>query len=258
MLQQTGTPDAIACQAISCAEGPGQLRQARGQARPRQARQGGSTMLEFAIVIWVLVLLLGGTFDLGMTLIRALQASELVREAGILQVDDIVAPTDSVDLSLTTTQEILLRTAPSLGLALTNGTYAPNPNGNGVIILSKIINVGPLECATGVGNSFDGTTKTCPNLGSYVFARRITIGNTAQGTSAYGNPSDTPNSSGNLTDYQICMDAGDIISGTLPSYLTATVTADQFTLVSELFVNTRGMNLFQITAANAIYMRNFS
>jgi len=91
-----------------------------------------------------------------------------------------------------------------------------------------------------------------------VIARRITIGNTAQGSSAYGNPSDTPNSSGNLTDYQICMDTGNVVTGTLPSYITASVTADQFTLVSELFVNTSGMNIFAITAANAIYMRNFS
>jgi hypothetical protein len=249
MSQQT-IPDAISSQLT-----PGSV---PGVARPRQLRQGGSTMLEFAVVVWVLVLLLAGSFDLGMTLIRALQASELVREAGILQVDDIVAPTDSVDLSLTSTQEILLRTAPSLGLSKTDGTYAPNPNGNGVIVLSKIMNVGPLECSIGVGNSFDGTTRTCPNLGSYVIARRITIGNTAQGASVYGNPSDTPNSSGNLSDYQICMDPGNIITGTLPSYITSTVTADQFTLVSELFVNTSGMNLFQITAANAIYMRNFS
>jgi hypothetical protein len=54
------------------------------------------------------------------------------------------------------------------------------------------------------------------------------------------------------------MDTGNVVTGTLPSYITASVTADQFTLVSELFVNTSGMNIFAITAANAIYMRNFS
>src|ERR1700683_2069998 len=102
MPQDIGTPDAIACELIPCGAGPRQARrrarlQARRQmrparprqARPRQTRQGGSPMLEFAIVVWVLVLLLAGSFDVGMTLIRALQASELVREAGILQVDDI-------------------------------------------------------------------------------------------------------------------------------------------------------------------------
>jgi len=226
--------------------------------RPGRAGQRGSTMLEFAVVVWTLVFMLAGSFDIGMTLIRSLQASELVREAGILQVDDIVAPTDSVDLSLASTQKVLLRVAPSLGLAKTDGTYAPDPNGKGEIVLTKIINVGPLECAIGVGNSFDGTTTTCPNLGSYVIARRIVIGNTAKGTSAYGNPSDTPNSAGNLTDTQICKDTGNVISGTLPSYLVSTVTADQFTLISELFVDTSQMNLFQITSADHIYMRNFS
>jgi hypothetical protein len=169
-----------------------------------------------------------------------------------------VAPTDSVDLSLTSTQKVLLRTGPSLGLALTDGTYAPNPSGKGVIILSKIINVGPLECSTGVGNSFDGTTKTCPNLGSYVIARRIVIGNTAKGSSLYGNPSDTPGSSGNLTDAQICQDTGNVISAPLPSTIVSTVTADQFTLLSELFVDTSQVNIFKIIASNNIYMRNFS
>lgn len=215
-------------------------------------------MLEFAVVIWSLLFLLAGSFDVGMTLIRALQASELVANAGVLQVDDIVAPTDSVDLSLLSTQKVLLRTGPSLGLAMTDGTYAPNPNGNGVIVLSKIINVGPLECSTGIGTSFDGTTKTCPNLGSYVIARRITIGNTAKGSSTFGNPSDTPDSSGNLTDAEICKDTGNVISASLPATIVAAVTADQFTLVSELFVDTSKMNIFSIVAANKIYMRNFS
>jgi hypothetical protein len=226
--------------------------------RPRHARQRGSTLLESAVVFWTLVILLAGSFDVGMTLIRALQASELVREAGILQVDDIVAPTDSVDLSLTSTQKVLLRTGPSLGLATTDGTYAPNPSGSGVIVLSKIINVGPLECSIGVGNKFDGTTATCPNLGSYVIARRIVIGNTAKGSSLYGNPSDTPSANGNLTDAQICQDTGNVISGSLPSYSVSTVTADQFTLVSELFVDTSQANIFKIIDANSIYMRNFS
>jgi Flp pilus assembly protein TadG len=220
-------------------------------------RQSGNTMLEFAVVVWILLFLLAGSFDVGMTLIRSLQASELVRNASILQVDDSVNPTDSVDLSLASTQAVLLRTAPSLGLAIA-GTFAPNPSGNGVVILSKILNVGPLTCSSGVGSSFDGTTNTCPNLGSYVIARRINIGNTAQGTSTFGNPSDTPNSEGNLTEYQICMDTGNQISTALPSYISTAVTADQYTVVSELFVNTTGMSIFNIVTANYIYLRNFS
>jgi len=223
-----------------------------------RTRRAGNTMLEFAAVVWILLFLLAGSFDGGMAFIRALQASELVRNASILQVDDAVAPTDSVDLSLASTQTVLLRTAPSLGLAKTDGTYAPNPSGNGVVILSKIMNVGPIECSLGVGTSFDGTTATCPNLGSYVIARRIVIGNSSRGTSVFGNPADTPDSSGNLTDAQICKDTGNQISGSLPTYLQSTVGADQFTVVSELFVNTSGMGIFNIMTANNIYMRNFS
>jgi hypothetical protein len=214
-------------------------------------------MLEFALVAWILVMMLAGTFDVGIALIRSLQASELVREANILQVDDVVAPTDSVDLSLESTQAVLLRTAPSLGLAMP-GTYDPNPNGNGVVILSKILNVGPIECSTGIGTAFDGTTNTCPNLGSYVIARRIVIGNSNQGTSMYGNPSDTPNSSGNLTAAQICLDTGNIITAALPTTIQGSVPEDSYTIVSELFVNMANMSIFKVVTANNIYMRNFS
>lgn len=227
-----------------------------GSARsPRKRR--GNMILEFAVVIWILLFLLAGSFDVGMTLIRSLQASELVRNASLLQVDDAVNPGDSVDLALASTQAVLLRTAPSLGLAMPT-TYAPNPNGNGVVILSKILNVGPLTCSNGVGSSFDGTTATCPNLGSYVIARRINIGNTSQGSSTFGNPSDTPNSEGNLTALQICMDTGNQITTPLPSYISSAVGADQYTVVSELIVNTAGMSIFNILTSNYIYMRNFS
>jgi len=210
-------------------------------------------LLEGAIVIWCLVMMLAGTFDVSMTMIRALQASELVREANILQVDDVVAPSDSVDLSLTSTQNVLLRTAPSLGLSNANST-----SGNGVVFLTKIINVGPIECSVGIGNSFDGTTTTCPNLGSYVIARRIVVGNTSKGSSVYGSPSDTPNSSGYLTDAQICSDTGNVISTALPTGIQTSVTADQYTLVCELYVDTSSLGLFKVVTANNIYFRNFS
>jgi hypothetical protein len=221
--------------------------------RRRSARQGGNLILEGAIVVWCLLIMLAGTFDVSMTLIRSLQASELVREANILQVDDVVAPSDSVDLSLASTQAVLLRTAPSLGLSNANTT-----SGNGIVILTKVINVGPIECSIGIGNGFDGTKGTCPNLGSYVIARRISIGNTTIGSSAYGNPLDSTNSSGYLTDAQICNDTGNVISTALPAGIQSAVGADQYTLICELYVNTSSMGVFQVITANNIYMRNFS
>jgi len=230
---------------------------AKPENKRRRARQSGNMMLEFAVVSSTLLFLLAGSVDVGMSLIRSLQASEMVRDANILQVDYAVAPSDGVNLALESTQAVLLRVAPSLGMAQ-SGTYDPNTSGNGVMILTKIYNVGPIECSVGIGTSFDGTTKTCPNLGSYVIMRRITIGNTSQGTSLFGNPSDTPNSNGNLTDYQVCEDTGNQISGTLPSTISTTVTTDNYTLVSELYVNMSSMTLFHIIDANTLYIRNFS
>src|SRR5271170_3025630 len=137
--------------------------------RRRLTRQRGNTMMEFAAVSWILVFLLAGVFDVGMSLFRALQASDLVRNAAVLSVNDSIAPTPTVDLSVLSTQEVLLRTAPSLGMTI-SGTPQPNPNGPGVVILTKVYQVGTNECNLGV-TGFDGTTNTCPNLGSYVIGR---------------------------------------------------------------------------------------
>jgi len=220
-------------------------------------------MLEFAAVSWILVFLLGGSFELGMTLVRALQASDLVRNANILQVDDVIAPQNGVDLSIVSTQRVLFRTAPSLGLT-TPGTSDPNPNGNGVVYLSKVFHVGTNECATGIGTGFDQTSEatkhaTCANYDSYVFGRYIAIGNTGKGASVLGSPGDTPGSDGNLTASQMCRDSGNVIAtGTLNNYNIPLPGADQFTLVSEIWVDVSQYVLFRLSSSNMIYMRNVS
>jgi hypothetical protein len=84
------------------------------------------------------------------------------------------------------------------------------------------------------------------------------IGNASQGTSIYGNPSDTPNASGNLTAAQICLNTGNVIITALPPTVESSVPEDSFAIVSELFVNMTNMSLFKIVTANNIYMRNFS
>jgi hypothetical protein len=226
-------------------------------------RERGSIFLEVAVVSWVLIFLLAGAFEVGMTLIRALQASDLIRNASILQVDDVVSPNDGVDLSVLSTQRVLFRTAPNLGLTKA-GTSDPDPNGNGVVYLAKVLHVGPLECSTGIGAAFDQTNQstmkaTCPNYDSYVFARYIVIGNTSKGSSVMGHPSDTTASDGTLTASQICSDTGNVISTTtLNSYNIPLPSQDQFTLVSEVFVDVSGYAVFRIMNAPNIYMRNVS
>jgi hypothetical protein len=209
-------------------------------------RERGSFILETAIGSWVLLFMLMGSFQMGVMLIRAIQAGEVCRNANVLQVR-------SIDLSLTQNQELLLRTGPLLGINQA-GTWLPDTSGKGVIYLSKVYKVGPLECSNGVAN-FDGTTATCPNLGSYVIASRITIGNTAKGASVIGNPASTPGTNGNLTDNDICTNGGNVASD-FPNLIA--LGSDQYTWVAEVFADSASFNIFQLMKAPTIYMRNLS
>jgi hypothetical protein len=210
-------------------------------------RTKGSFLVEMALVSWLLIYMLIGSFQMGMMLVRAIQAGEICSNGNVLEIRGI-------DLSQTQNQELLLRTAPSLGINQ-SGSWLPNSTGAGVVILSQVYNVGPLECSSGVTN-FDGTTATCPNLGQNVIAMRITIGNTAQGSSVAGNPSSTPGTNGFLTANQICTVTGNVAAAGFSSIIT--LSEDQYTWVSEVYANSSAFNLFAWMQAPTIYMRNLS
>jgi hypothetical protein len=210
-------------------------------------RRKGNFLVEMALVSWVLLYMLVGSFQMGLMLIRAIQAGGLCRNGNVLMIRGI-------DLSQTINQELLLRTAPSLGINQ-SGSWLPSSTGAGVVILSQVYYVGPLECSNGVSD-FDGTTSTCPNLGQYVIAMRLNIGNTAQGSSVVGNPSSTPQSNGFMTANQICTVSGDIAASTFSSIIT--LTSDQYTWVSEVYANSAAYNIFPMMQSPTIYMRNLS
>ncbi|HEY1759713.1 MAG TPA: hypothetical protein VGG72_30345 [Bryobacteraceae bacterium] len=210
-------------------------------------RHKGSFVIEFTIVSWVLIVMLVGSFQMGMMLIRAIQAGGLCRNGNVLMIRGI-------DLSQSINQQLLLRTAPSLGIN-TPGAWTPSATGAGLVVLSQVYYVGPLECSNGVAD-FDGTTGTCPNLGQYVIAMRLNIGNTAQGTSVVGNPGSTPGSNGFLTANQICTVSSNIAAASFSSIIT--LTSDQYTWVSEVFANSTAYNIFSIMPSPTIYMRNLS
>jgi hypothetical protein len=210
-------------------------------------RTKGSFLVEMALVSWLLLFMLMGSFQMGMMLVRAIQAGEICANGNVLEIRGI-------DLSQTLNQELLLRTAPSLGIN-TAGSWLPSSTGAGVVILSQVYNVGPLECSNGVA-SFDGTTATCPNLGQNVIAMRITIGNTSQGSSIAGNPSSTPGSNGFLTANQICTVTGNVAAGGFSSIIA--LSEDQYTWVAEVYANSNAYNIFPWMPAPTIYMRNLS
>ena len=189
-----------------------------------------------------------GSFQMGLMLVRAIQAGEVCRNGNVLEVR-------GVDLSNTTNQGLLMRTAPSLGIN-TSGAWTANSSGSGLIVLSQIYDVGPLECANGISGWVASDT-TCINQGSYVIRMRISIGNTTSyGPSKIGNPSSTPGTNGFISDNSVCTVAGNVAASGTSSLVT--LSADQYTWVTEVFADSTAYNIFPWFKAPTIYMRNFS
>jgi len=220
------------------------------KSNPRLGRrvrsQKGSFMVEFAIVGWTLFLMMAGVLQLGLNMSRAMTAAAVARDANVLTVRGI-------DLSQSSNQQLIARAAAGLGLSQ-SGSWTPSSSGTAAVYITKVILVGPIECGNGVSN-FDGTTATCPNLNKYVIAMRIGMGNTTQWSSAVGSPASTPGSNGYLLDSQICTVAGNVTTS-FPTDLS--LTADQYTWVSEVFADTSNINFFSFLTPSAIYMRNLS
>jgi hypothetical protein len=216
----------------------------------RNRRRSGSTIVEFALVAPLLLLLLIGSFSIGLSLSRMLQAGQVCRNANVLVVRGF-------DLSTSQNQTLVVRTAQGLGMNLT-GTQNPDPNGKGVVILTKVIKVGPLACATGVPN-YNGNTSTCPNYDKYVIASRIVIGNGTKWQSKCGNPSSTPSSNGDITDYDIAMTTGNRAQNFADSGATiVTLSQDEFAYVSEVFVDSSDLVIPYLMTTSTIAVRNVS
>jgi|SRR5579862_396536 len=212
----------------------------------RNKGERGSFTLEFAMVAPLLGLMLAGTFEIGMALNRTITAGQVCRNANVLVVRGI-------DLSQSNNQQLLIRTASILGMNQA-GSWNPDPNGNGVIFLTKVYRVGPLECSVGISN-WDGTQATCPNYGKYVMASRITIGNGTRWTSPIGTPGTTVKSDGTLYDSDIATSSADVAQ-LFPGLITLSL--DQYTFVSELYVDISRFQLFSNMVAPVIFMRNMS
>ena len=202
-------------------------------------------MLEFAFVAPVMVLMVAGGFEVGFSAVRAIQASTVTRNATVLQVG-------GVDLSTSRNQTLLL--SGTVGLGMTQSGGSADPNGKGILILTKIYRVGPIECAIGIPG-WNGQPATCPNYGSYVIANRINIGNSTRWTSHLGTPGDTPASNGSLTDAQIATNTANA-SSAFPA--TVSMGLDQYAYLTEMYVDISAYNFFSIVQTPVIYMRNVS
>lgn len=218
----------------------------------RQLRQKGNVILEFALIAPFLMILLAASFTLGMSLNRSIQASNVARNANVLMVRNI-------DLSISENQQLLMRSAAGLGLNAP-GSFLPSTTGNGILVLTKVLKVGPVQCSLGI-SGWNGTPSTCPNYDQYVIAQRISLGNPEKGSSPLGNPTSALSSDGRLSDGDIAQVTSNRASGfrtTPDADGILFLDLDSFAYVSELFVDISELSILPWLAAPNIAIRNVS
>jgi len=223
------------------------------QARTRKCRRRkGSTLLEFALAAPLLLTLMITGFSIGMALTRMVQAGQLCRNANVLVVR-------GVDLSIAQNQTLVVRMAQGLGMNLP-GTFNPDPNGKGVVILTKVVKVGANACAKGVP-SYNGNTATCPNYNRYVIAKRLVIGNGSRWSSRCGSPGSPLTTQGDVTDYDVAMTSSNIaqnFSDTPGASNIVSLAQDEYTFVAEVFVDIQDLTIPYMMPLDTIAVRNIS
>jgi hypothetical protein len=229
--------------------------------KPRARRaEAGNTILEFALVMTFLVPMFAGAFTIGMALTKAIQVSNVTRDAVVLMVRSNSDPESGLDLSLTQNQRIIVSAAAGLGMN-SDAQDDPNANGSAVVILSQVVMVGPTECSLGITPTPSGAPPwnagNCPNFGSYVFEYRVVIGNGSRWTSTLGNPGGTVQSNGTITAADIASNSSDRVAN-FNTVTGMTLSASTFALVSEMYADVSYLNFFSVMSNPVIYARSTS
>ncbi len=183
-------------------------------------------MVEFVLCVGLfLVPVMLGTMVLGLNLVRAIEVTEVCRDAAHMYAY-------GVDFSQAGNQNLLMMVAQGLNMSTSGG--------NGVVILSTVAFIGPNDCAAGGYSS-----SNCPNLNKYVITRRILVGNATVHSSDFGTPnsslmdstgtvtSGTPSQPGYLND-------SSTVAGSFSSVMT--LSSGQFAYMGETFVKSPDYN----------------
>jgi|SRR5215472_13634147 hypothetical protein len=234
----------------------------------RRRGERGNTIVEFALVMVFLVPMFAGSFTIGMGLAKAIQVSNVTRDAVVLMVRSNTDPQSGLDLSQNQNQRIIVRAAAGLGMN-SDAQYDPNPNGNSVVYLSRVVKVGPNECALGVSPPPSGvpnatppdygwTTGNCPNYGSYAFSYRVVIGNGSRWSSTIGQPQTTAvRTDGTVSPVDVATNNA-VQANSFTSATGMTLLPGVYALVSEMYADVSFLNFFSILSNPTLYARSIS
>lgn len=166
---------------------------------PHRSTRRGQSVIEFAVSLPFLVLIVVGTFAVGMLLDRHMTVTQLVRNSGNMFARGI-------DFSLDANKAVVLRAATGMNMTINSG--------DGVVFLSLVVIAPP-----GSGD----------NEGLPVIAQRYTIGDPQVANSNIGSP--PVNGDGTVPDFFNDIDA----RATLPAAITNELQANERVFVSEVF-----------------------
>lgn len=137
--------------------------------RTKSKRRRGTAIVEFTVTLFVLIPLLLGVFVYGFKLIRALKMQQIVRDLGHMYAR-------GVDFRLPASVAVAETLASGFDLSSTGASE---------VILSQIQIVQQPDCDAG-NPATPG--QACRNLGLPAFVQKVTLGNSLDGQSSFGNP----------------------------------------------------------------------
>jgi hypothetical protein len=184
-----------------------------------------------------------GTVTTGIGLGKSIQVSQVARDAGHMFVRQ-------VGFSQPTNKEIIVRLSRGLRMTLTGG--------NGTVILTQVLMIGPNECTAG-----GLTAAQCTNINRAVITQRLVVGNASLYASAIG----TPNSNLIKADGTILVDdylkntscRANTLStgGTNPSTGQLTLQNAERTFIAEAYFRAPELSFLNRNAPVNLYARNY-
>lgn len=215
---------------------------------PRRERQRGTWLIEFALCSIFMVPLFVATVGAGMSLCRAIQTTQVCRDAGHLYMDQI-------NFNDPANQRLIGRLAAGMGMT-SDASGTINSNGHGVVILSMIMKIGSVECASA---GYASVTR-CPNYNQLVVTQRVVVGNSSLQSSNFGNPAPAVlGNDGKITEYNYCTNASVVVPASSHAS-KLNLQPGQYSYVSEAYFispELSGFNWKGAPGVSATYAYNF-
>jgi len=199
----------------------------------------GNGLLEFAAVSIVVIPLFFGMVGAGIQLGRMDEAVQICRDAAHMYAR-------GVDFTQTANKNILVSLATGSGMTVSGG--------NGVVIMSQLIQVYQADCtAAGL------TAGQCTNLNQLVFVNRVVTGNSGLRSSNYGTPpSALVNMQGNVAASDYLTKPSLVLTGSMATELTnagLTLADGDIAYLTEFYESTPDLSFLGAGGSGGVYAK---